>query len=124
VGFAFSRALGTTDTTVVSFLVDLALQIALRSFSALAAALLYFDLRARLEIEASPSQAEPPHPRPSSLDPGGYSEEDRPPGWYVNPDAPWRMRYWAADGKPGWSKRTAKTPKQIQAKWRDLRWRR
>jgi hypothetical protein len=55
------------------------------------------------------------------LDPASYKDDDRPPGWYVNPDAPWRMRYWAADGKPGWSKRTAKTPKETLAEWRDLR---
>jgi hypothetical protein len=58
------------------------------------------------------------------LDPASYSDEERPPGWYVDLDKPWRMRYWAADGKPGWSKRTAKTPKETLANWRDLRWKR
>jgi hypothetical protein len=57
-----------------------------------------------------------------ALDPGVYTDEDRPPGWYVNPDAPWRMRYWNAEGEPGWSGKTTKTPKQVLANWRDLRW--
>jgi hypothetical protein len=56
------------------------------------------------------------------LDPASYSDKDRPPGWYVDPDSPWSMRYWAADGTPTWGKRKAKTPKQVLAGWRDLRW--
>jgi hypothetical protein len=118
---ALRRAVGG-DTTVGSFVVGTALEVVLWSFGALAVGLLFFDLRARLEAEASRPAGEPSHPSPSSVDPGNYSDEDRPPGWYVNPDAPWRMRYWAADGKPGWSRRTTKTPKQTLAEWRDLRW--
>jgi hypothetical protein len=64
----------------------------------------------------------PPEPTGHPLDPASYSDEDRPPGWYVDPDKPWRMRYWAADGTPTWSKRTTKTPKDVQEGWRDLRW--
>jgi Protein of unknown function (DUF2510) len=56
------------------------------------------------------------------LDPSSYSDEDRPPGWYVIPDSPWKMRYWAADGTPTWGKRKAKTPKKVLAEWRDTRW--
>jgi hypothetical protein len=111
------------DTTVASFVVGTALQIVLWSFTALAVGLLYFDLKARLETEGSRSSVGS-HATPGSLDPGNKSDEDRAPGWYVNPHKPWRMRYWAADGKPGWSKRTARTPEKIQAEWRDLRWKR
>jgi hypothetical protein len=59
-----------------------------------------------------------------ALDPGVYSDEERPPGWYVDPDSPWQMRYWNAEGEPGWSRTTTKTPKQVLANWRDLRWQR
>ena len=117
----FGQAFGR-DTTVGSFVAGTALEVVLWSFGALAIGLLFFDLTARFETAGSRTAGESSHPSPSSLDPGGYSDEDRPSGWYVNPDAPWRMRYWAADGKPGWSKRTAKTPKQTLAEWKDLRW--
>jgi len=130
--FAVGCAFAHTDTTAVSFLVGLALQIVLRSFSALTTALLFFDLSARFkEAEIRPAAAStlPPrlsastsHPSPSSVDPGRYADEDRPPGWYVNPDKPWRMRYWAEDGEPGWSRRSRKTPKGTLAEWKDLRW--
>jgi hypothetical protein len=130
--FAVGRAFAHTDTTVVSFLVGLALQIVLRSFSALTTALLFFDLSARFkdaEIKPATDPTLPPHlsgptphPSPSSVDPGRYGDEDRPPGWYVNPDKPWRMRYWGEDGEPGWSRRTRKTPKGTLAEWKDLRW--
>jgi hypothetical protein len=59
-----------------------------------------------------------------SFDPGVYSDEGRPAGWYVDPDSPWRMRYWHAGEHQQWSKETTKTPERIQAEWRDLRWRR
>lgn len=59
-----------------------------------------------------------------SLDPGVYSDEGRPPGWYVDPDKPWRMRYWRTGEHEGWSKETTKTPKKALDGWRDLRWRR
>lgn len=125
--FALGRAFGHTDTTVASFVADTALLVVLWSFSALATALLFFDLTARFEGERAGGQV---NPEPSSgvkpdghpLDPASYTDEGRPPGWYVDPDRPWRMRYWAADGKPGWSRRTTKTPKKTLAEWRDLRW--
>jgi hypothetical protein len=130
--FALVKAFGHTDTTAASFLADTALQVIIRSFTALATALLYFDLKARFGM--GPAVEEPRMPATLSgrtvaptghpQDPASYSDEDRPPGWYVDPDKPWRMRYWAADGKPGWSKRTAKTPKETLAGWKDLRWKR
>jgi hypothetical protein len=109
-------------TTVGSFLLGTALEVVLWSFSALAVGLLFFELKARLETEESQRAAGSGRPNPSSIDPGNYTDEDRPPGWYVNPDKPWRMRYWAENGEPGWSRRTAKTPKRTLAEWRDLRW--
>jgi len=120
--FAFGRAFTSTDTTVISFLVGLALEIVLRSFSALTTALLFFDLSARFETaDIDPATAPTLPLSPASIDPGHYTDEDRPPGWYVNPDKPWRMRYWAENGEPGWSRRTAKTPRRTLAGWRDLR---
>lgn len=59
-----------------------------------------------------------------SLDPDVYNDEGRPPGWYVDPDKPWRMRYWRTGEHEGWSKETTKTPEKAQSEWRDLRWRR
>jgi hypothetical protein len=117
-----------TSLTVGSFIVSTALSVLISSFTALAVALLYFDLMARFrtepETEAEPivtvSGREVP-PSGDPLDPGSWSDEDRPRGWYVDPDAPWVMRYWAADGQAGWSKRTAKTPKATLAGWRDMR---
>jgi hypothetical protein len=182
------------DTTALTFLLGTGLRILLSSFGALATAVLYFDLKARVGVEAAgpapaahrldprsySDQDRPPgwYVDPSSpklmrywvgdrerawsqrttgtpnqtlhewemlrecgdesepksisgrvvepighpLDPASYSDEDRPAGWYVDPDSPWRMRYWAADGTPAWGKRKAKTPKQVLAGWRDLRW--
>jgi Protein of unknown function (DUF2510) len=191
---ALSAAFGHKSTTVASFAAGTGLEIVVRSFGALATALLYFDLKARFRARAAdpadtgpagtpsaradhadgdlaagwyvdPSQptrmrywtadgeqswsehtAKTPKPllreweerrqagleaitmatdehAGHSLDPGVYSDEGRPPGWYVDPDRPWRMRYWRT-GDQGWSKETTKTPEKAQAEWRDLRWRR
>jgi hypothetical protein len=85
-------------------------------------ALLYFDLVARSRgalvsapevVNVTPRATVTGNP----LDPNSWSDEDRPPGWYVDPNSPWVMRYWAADGTPTWSKRSTKTPKQVQAEW-------
>jgi hypothetical protein len=72
----------------------------------------------RLPPPALPKVEPDGHP----LDPMSWSNEDRPAGWYVDLESPWRMRYWAADGKFAWSGRTAKTPKQTLAEWKDPRW--
>jgi hypothetical protein len=71
----------------------------------------------------TPAMAAEP-PTAHSLDPDVYTDEARPAGWYVDPDKPWRMRYWHAGEHQAWSKETAKTPEKAQAEWRDLRWRR
>jgi hypothetical protein len=116
-------------TTTLSFLIEAAISIPVSSFNALALAFLYFDLTAR--DKAAPAEPDPEPivtvsgrevpPSGDPLDPGSWSDEDRPGGWYVDPDAPWVMRYWAAGGQGIWSKRTAKTPKATLAEWRDLR---
>jgi hypothetical protein len=138
-------ALGHTTTTVGSFAAGTALQIVTRSFEALVSALLYFDLKARLggsmrtagmpkpllrewqELRrtdpAPPAMATDEHTG-HSLDPEVYTDEGRPPGWYVDPDRPWLMRYWRTGEHQGWSKETTKTPEKAQGEWRDLRWRR
>lgn len=72
---------------------------------------------------AAPAMATADHTG-HSLNPDLYGDEDRPPGWYVDPDRPWRMRYWRTGDVQGWSKETLKTPEKAQAEWRDLRWKR
>jgi hypothetical protein len=185
---ALGAAFGHETTTVGSFAADTGLQIVVRSFEALATALLYFDLKARIRDLAVPAVPVPatgetadkvraagwyidpssPNrmrywaadstgwsrrttgtPKPMlrewrerqqatpvaipktteehtghSVDPGVYTDEGRPAGWYVDPDRPWRMRYWRTGNNGGWSKETTKTPEGVQEKWRDLRWRR
>jgi hypothetical protein len=127
-GFALEAAFHHPSTTVPSFVAGTAFQTVVRSFTALATALLYFDLMARKQAAStaavvvdasgngSAERAVPPTGHP--LDPNSWSDEDRPPGWYVDPGKPWRMRYWAADGTPNWSKRTAKTPRETLATWK------
>lgn len=119
VGFAFGRH----STTVASFLVGLGLQVFTWSFGALAAALLYFDLRAR-HASTVPQGSEGPalaggHPPQTShsWDPSDYSDQDRPNGWYVDPISPNRMRYWDAGDPPGWGG-TTRTPRKIRRAWR------
>jgi hypothetical protein len=98
-------AVGHETTTAASFAAGTALQVVLRSFEALVAALLYFDLKARRAIAVEPAKTT-------------YVEEGRAPGWYIDPAQPSRMRYWAADGS-GWSKRTTGTPRPLLEEWRE-----
>lgn len=106
---ALGAAFGHKTTTVASFAAGTGLQIVLRSFTALMTALLYFDLKARRPIKAAaPAQASSPTDE---------ADETRPPGWYIDPSSPKRMRYWAADGKQTWSRHTAKTPKPMLHEW-------
>lgn len=97
VGFAF----GHETTTVASFLVGVALEVVTWSLSALASALMYFDLCARwasVATQPGPVPAAPAAGDPQlvgrSWDPRSYSDQDRPKGWYIDPDSPGRMRYW------------------------------
>lgn len=120
VGLAFDE--GSTDA--VSFVVAVLVTVASYSFSALATALLYFDLRARLEAVAVPRQGERDSPggegSPAagqvSMDPGDHAAEDRPKGWYVDPGNPARMRYWEGD-PPRWGTATTRTPRKIREAW-------
>jgi hypothetical protein len=120
--FAFRH----TTTTAVTFIAGTGLEVIFRSFEALVTALLYFDLVARSRgALVAPPETWNATSRASvtgnPLDPTSWSDEDRPPGWYVDPNSPWVMRYWAADGTPNWSKRSTKTPKQVQAEWEAFR---
>jgi hypothetical protein len=123
-GFGVEAAFHHPSTTVASFVAGTALQTVVCSFTALATALLYFDLTARRRAKTEMAAAEDPEPEwdvpPTGhpLDPYSWSDEDRPPGWYIDPNAPRVMRYWAADGTPTWSKRTTKTPRDVLAKWK------
>lgn len=120
VGLAFDD--GSTDA--VSFVVAVLVTVASYSFGALATALLYFDLRARLEGAAVPGQAG--HESPGSddsrstgqvsMDPGDHPAEERPKGWYVDPGSPDRMRYWEGD-PPRWSSATTRTPRKTREAW-------
>ena len=121
VGLAFGRH----STTVASFLVGVLLQIITWSFSALAAALLYFDLRVRFAAADGPVttgtrvNAEADSKRVDhSLDPRDYEDHDRPKGWYVDPLSPNRMRYWGAGEPPEWGTATTRTPRKIRQAWR------
>lgn len=111
--FGIGAAFGHRDTTVVAFVVGTVLAVVFWSFGALASGLLFFDLRGRLEREAACAEVEQ-----AALDPEGRGPEGRAPGWYVDPERPRRMRYWAADGTPTWSTRTARTPKKTLAEWK------
>ena len=121
VGFAF----GHRTTTVASFLVGVLLQIVTWSFGALATALLYFDLRARLALAATrepvrdmsrPGGAPPTVSH--SWDPDNYEDRDRPKGWYVDPNAPDQMRFWGSSEPAGWGA-TTRTPRKIKRAWRE-----
>jgi hypothetical protein len=120
VGFAF----GHETTTVASFLVGVALQVVTWSLGALAAALMYFDLRARFASTAvggeAPAARVGRSPRPTShnWDPRSYSDQDRPKGWYIDPRSPDRMRYWGTGDQPGWGGSTG-TPRKIRRAWQN-----
>lgn len=104
--------------TAASFLVGTIVQIVAISFTALATALLFYDLRTRREASAAPELPVGPMPdedRPS-IDPRRYSDEDRPKGWYVDPSSPDRMRYWGAADPPDWSGDT-RTPRKVRRAW-------
>jgi hypothetical protein len=107
-----SAAFGHKSTTVGSFAAGTALQILIRSFSALTTALLYFDLKARMPMKADrATTGDAKEASPAGRD------ETRPAGWYIDPSSPKRMRYWAADGTETWSRHTARTPKPLLREW-------
>jgi hypothetical protein len=119
VGFAF----GHETTTVASFLVGVVLQVVTWSLSALAAALMYFDLRVRLaSTTAQGGEVPAAHIGGDfqrighSWDPRSYSDQDRPKGWYIDPGSPGRMRYWGAGDPPRWEG-TTRTPRKVRREW-------
>ncbi|HYJ22465.1 MAG TPA: hypothetical protein VEW07_10630 [Solirubrobacterales bacterium] len=122
--FLVGLAFGGDSTNVASFLVGVSVQVLAYSFGALATALLYFDLRARMEGapasvpagQGGPTPQGGP-PGPQSQDPRDYAEEERPKGWYVDPGNPTRMRYWEAGDPPRWSTATTRTPRKIREAW-------
>ena len=130
----FNILLRDGSTTPGNFLAGLALQIFAVSISALATALLYFDLRVRVGAGAGSTDrpvpggagAGPAAPvarvsdawpsASQSWDPGDYADADRPRGWYVDPKMPRRMRYWGAGGEPRWTGRS-RTPIKLRREW-------
>ena len=113
-------ALNDDHASVGWVLADTALSVVVVSFTALATALLYYDLRARRGVlaanwseagEQAPPATAPPADH--SLDPRRYSDEERPNGWYVEPHSPHRMRYWIGGEQPGWRGK-ARTPGKVQ----------
>lgn len=121
VGFAF----GHETTTAASFLVGVALEVVTWSISALAAALMYFDLRARWASAAIQPGPAPDAPAGGdrqrigqSWDPRRYSDQDRPKGWYIDPGSPNRMRYWRTGDLPGWEG-TTRTPGKVRREWQE-----
>jgi hypothetical protein len=130
--FLISLPFRHADPTVGSFLIGAVAQTLTGSLGALASAILFFDLKARLrEREAAP--AIPPVGRPAGasgrkvepngdpIDPDSWTDDDRPPGWYVDPQNPKRMRYWGADGTQSWSERQAKTPQVVRKEYLNRR---
>ncbi len=119
VGFAF----GHETTTPASFLVGVTLEVFTWSLGALAAALMYFDLRARWAITAAQAGEAPAAHAESdsqvtghSWDPRSYSDQDRPKGWYIDPSSPDRMRYWGLGDPPRWEG-TTHTPQKVRREW-------
>ncbi len=120
-----------SDTTVLTFLGGVVAQVVVRSFEALATGLLYFDLLARSATAAKPWSGDPADllppptvpvvaPKGPAIDPRSWTNQDRPAGWYIDPDNPGRMRYWAADRKGVWNRNAAKTPAQTLREWQRL----
>lgn len=112
-------------TGIVPFAAHTALEVILVSFTALATALLYYDLRARREALATENapatdvdDAAAAKPLQESNDPRVYSDLERPNGWYVDPDRPNRMLYWDGTDPPGWRGET-RTPRKLRARWEE-----
>lgn len=115
------------DLNVASFTARLVLRVILVSFTALATALLYYDLRARRELlAATATAAEGAAPATQSApvdrgyDPQAWSDAERPSGWYIDPERPKRMRYWGGKDSPGWRGET-RAPRKLRARWEEER---
>jgi len=110
--FVGGIAFGHHSTGAVSFLTGVAVRVLTASFTALAGALLYYDLLAREEEEPAPAGAQR-----AAFDPRAYSDVDRPKGWYVDPTSPRSMRHWGGSDRPEWAGST-RTPRKIRRAWR------
>lgn len=104
----------SSATDAASFSVGVVLQVLVRSFDALATALLYFDLRTRHTIVQDGRE----QITNQSVDPRHYSDDERPKGWYVDPAQPHVMRYWDEGDPPSWSGKT-RTPRKVRKQWRE-----
>jgi hypothetical protein len=122
VGLAFDAS----TTTAASFIVGTVVAVFVRSFTALATALLFFDLKARRGMAPAARQAETEPHSPSApvvpptghpLDADSWSDLERPAGWYIDPAEPTKMRYWPAGYQPQWSTRRARTPNKTYDEW-------
>jgi hypothetical protein len=91
-GFVLRLIFGNDHTTVASFLADTALTVIVASFTALAVALLYFDLKARFAERLATTKPEPapglrqhhrPHRRPAR--PGQLQRRGPPAGLVRQP---------------------------------------
>jgi len=108
----------------LSIVIGIALDIVAWSIGALATALLYFDLRTRLQGEPADAESKPASPPPASvekvtkhdLDPRRYSDAERPTGWYIDPGSPYRMRCWISE-EDGWSPHTKRTLGKTRRSW-------
>jgi hypothetical protein len=126
-----SIALRHSSTTPSTFVAGTALEVLIHSFTALTTALLYFDLKSRphggedlgqgAESDPTVAVSKAPTGTGDPLTPDGYTDADRPRGWYIDPEKPRRMRYWAAGDKPVWSRRRTKTPHKTLVEWEKLR---
>jgi hypothetical protein len=56
-----------------------------------------------------------PGPKQTSRDLTGYTDADRPRGWYVDPEDPGRMLHWTGE-ETGWLG-PAKTPRKVRRAW-------
>jgi hypothetical protein len=117
-GFAGQIVFGKS-AEVGPLAVGLFVHVVVASFTALAGALLYYDLLGRWEAAPAPAPGGPVPSAPldsapgKSLDSRADADADRPPGWYVDPASPNRMRYWGGSEQPEWSGR-ARTPRKIR----------
>jgi len=111
VGHAF---FGSHDSGAAPFLSAVVIRVLTASFTALAGALLYYDLLAREDVEPQPvaAGASPREP----FDPRSYTDLDRPKGWYVDPASPHRMKHWGGSDQPEWTGDT-RTPRKIRRAW-------
>jgi hypothetical protein len=131
-GIPLSILFRHSATTAGIFIAGTAVQIVVRSFEALATGLLYFDLvtRERVGAPAPPqfrrparattgTSSVPVRPSGHPADAMSWSDDDRPPGWYIDPDSPKRMRYWATNGPATgvWTGHSTKTPKRKRVEW-------